>query len=207
MAKSAPDVAVLGAGGHARVIISTLRAANYNPCIVFDDTEDLWGQKSFGVVIDGQISRINDFDQLVVIAIGDNAARQRIASQFECDWLTLIHPFTWVDPTSSVGSGTVVFAGAVIQAAAKVGSHAIVNTRASVGHDCEIGDFTHVASAVHMGGYAKLGTGSVMAVGSTARNGVSIGDWTVVGVGAAVVSDLPDHVVAVGVPARIKQRL
>ena len=36
---------------------------------------------------------------------------------------------------------------------------------------------------------------------------VSVGAWTIVGAGAAVVRDLPANVTAVGVPARvIKQR-
>ena len=42
-----------------------------------------------------------------------------------------------------------------------------------------------------------------MAIGSSVRNKISIGDWTTIGAGAVVVNDVTDHVIAVGVPARV----
>jgi acetyltransferase-like isoleucine patch superfamily enzyme len=40
-------------------------------------------------------------------------------------------------------------------------------------------------------------------MGAKIIQGISIGPWTVVGAGAAVVRDLPANVTAVGVPARV----
>ena len=47
----------------------------------------------------------------------------------------------------------------------------------------------------------------MLGIGSVAIPGVRIGAWTTVGAGAAVVRDVPDRVVAMGVPARVKRRL
>jgi UDP-perosamine 4-acetyltransferase len=42
-----------------------------------------------------------------------------------------------------------------------------------------------------------------MGIGSVAIPGITIGDWTTVGAGGVVVTDLPPQQVAMGVPARV----
>jgi acetyltransferase EpsM len=49
----------------------------------------------------------------------------------------------------------------------------------------------------------NVGEGCYIGMGANVIQGKSIGDWTVVGAGAAVVTDLPANVTAVGVPAAV----
>jgi acetyltransferase-like isoleucine patch superfamily enzyme len=42
----------------------------------------------------------------------------------------------------------------------------------------------------------------MLGVGSVVRDGIVIGEQSVIGAGAVVVSDLPDNVTAYGVPAK-----
>ena len=114
----------------------------------------------------------------------------------------MVHPAAWVDLSVELGPGAVVFAGAVIQPRTVVGAHAIVNTAASIDHDCRIGRFAHLAPGVHLAGTVTVGDGAFLGIGTVAIPGVTIGEWTQVGAGAAVVRDLPARVRAVGVPAR-----
>jgi hypothetical protein len=70
-----------------------------------------------GVPIRGPIEIANHSGfELGIIAIGDNAARMRIARSLNLHWLRLVHSAAWVDPDAKLGTGTVVFAGAIIQA-------------------------------------------------------------------------------------------
>ena len=46
-------IVVIGAGGHARVIISTLRAARQRIAGVYDDDESRWGQNMMGFKVQG----------------------------------------------------------------------------------------------------------------------------------------------------------
>ena len=89
----------------------------------------------------------------------------------------------------------------------RVGVHAIVNTSASVDHECVLGDYSQVTPGVHLGGNVTIGEGAFLGVGAAAIPGVTIGAWSIVGAGAVVVSDLPERILAVGVPARIRKRL
>lgn len=197
----AEGVAVLGAGGHAKVVLGALQALGIEVAGVFDDDPKKKGTRILGFAVDGPFSLFDRSPRRAVLAIGDNAARQRAAAR-EVPWATIVHPAAWVHDSVKVGEGTVVMAGAVVQPDARIGRHAIINTSASVDHDCRLADFVHVAPGSHLSGNTTLGEGAFLGTGSSTRQGIEVGPWAVVGAGAAVVRSLPGHVLAMGVPAR-----
>lgn len=208
--RDAEQVVVIGAGGHAKVVLSTLQACGYTASAIFDDDAAKWGSDLLGVTVQGGISQLSGVRGMpAVIAVGDNAARAAIAGRLPAvEWLTLVHPAAYVHPSVQLGPGTVVFAGAVIQPDSRIGAHVIVNTAASVDHDCCVDDFAHLAPGVHLAGNVTVGRGAFVGMGSVVTPGLRVGDWTTVGAGAAVLTDLPERITAVGVPARplIKER-
>lgn len=197
-------VVVIGAGGHAKVVLATLQACGHTVGAVFDDDPSKWGGDLLGVTVRGGVAQLAGMSGVrAVIAVGDNAARAAIAERLPAvEWLTLVHPAAHVHPSVQLGPGTVVFAGAVIQPESRIGAHVIVNTSASVDHDCVVGDFTHLAPGVHLAGSVRAGRGVFLGIGGVVAPGLRIGDWTTVGAGAAVLTDLPERITAVGVPAR-----
>lgn len=200
-------IAVIGAGGHARVVIGTLQAAGLSAGAVFDDDPSTWDTKILGVPVLGAVGRlIEEGYRRAVIAIGDNAARRRLSTQLrDIEWVTVVHPHTWIHPSVPIGEGTVVFAGAVIQPEARIGRHVIINTGATVDHECIIHDYAHVAPGAHLAGRVEIGEGAFIGIGSSVIQCCKVGAWAVIGAGAAVVRDIPDGVTAVGVPARALQ--
>ena len=82
-------------------------------------------------------------------------------------------------------------AGAVINAAARLGDNVIVNTGAIVEHDCVIGD------------------GSVIGMKSVLLVGCKVGNEALIAAGSVVREndEVPDRVVAAGVPARVNKEL
>jgi len=201
-------VYLLGAGGHAKVVIGTLRALGIEVAGLYDDDATKQGSMCAGVPVLGSISSLTPaMVRECVLAIGDNATRQKLASRMSwVDWLTLVHPSAYQHDSVRLGAGTVVMAGAVVQPDAQIGEHCIINTGATVDHGCVIGDFCHVAPGCSLGGRVTLAEGVFMGIGSVAIQGISVGAWTTVGAGAAVVTDLPDRVLAVGVPARVRRK-
>jgi sugar O-acyltransferase (sialic acid O-acetyltransferase NeuD family) len=203
---NAEPVVVIGAGGHGKVVVSTLLAAGIRVPCVLDDDEEKWGSEIFGVPVRGPVSDEVEYGRIAVLGVGQNEERKRLAGALELDWATVIHPQAWVHPSVHLGAGTVVFAGAIIQPDTVIGRHVIVNTGALIDHDCDVGDYAHVAPGVKLSGGVRLDEGVFLGIGSCVIPGVRVGKWTTVGAGAAVVNDLPSEVTAVGVPARALKR-
>lgn len=199
-------LSIIGAGGHAKVMVAMAVAAGIEHIELYDDgavTDVL------GYLVQGGIAALPDIpDTQAVIAIGGNAIRRRIAQQFaHVTWVSLVHPHSWIAPDVVLGAGSVVMAGSMIQPGARLGQHVIVNTAASVDHDCRLADFVHVAPGTRLAGGVQLDEGVFTGVGSVHLPGTHTGAWSIVGAGGVVQGDLPANTTAVGVPARvIKER-
>lgn len=194
---------ILGAGGHAAVLISTLDAKGYKVAGVWDDDPGLTNTEILGVPILGAIHDLpSEFRGPAAVGIGNNTTRKAIVDQFpQCDWLTLVHPKAVVDPHASIGRGTVVFAGAIVQPRSTIGEHCILNTGCSVDHDCCLGDFCHLAPGARLAGMVTLDEGVFMGIGSSVIPQKTVGVWSTVGAGGVVIRDVPPGRTVVGVPA------
>ena len=202
-------VVVLGAGGHGKVTISTLKAAGCRVTAVYDDDSSRIGTKVYGVPVVGPIAQAESLPPRThaVIGIGSPPIRRRLAEQFDFDWVSAVHPHAYVDPTVEFQEGVLVFAGAVVQPDTFLGRHAIVNTSASIDHDGRIGEYVNISPGVHLSGNVTVGNGAMIGIGASVLQGIRIGAGTVIGGGAAVIRDLPEQVVAVGCPARVIRSL
>ena len=208
------QVFVYGAGGHGKVVADILICNGETEFVGFvDDRDELVGTTVMGfpVVGNGEWLREEAPNSRFAIAIGTGESRvqQLLAarcSRWGIEILTLVHPAATVSRAARLGPGTVVMAGAIINPEATVGAGVIVNSAAVVEHDVEIGDYAHVAPNAAMGGGSRLGAFSHLGLGAAVIQSIRIGSHTIVGAGAVVVKNLPDDVVAMGVPARITGR-
>jgi len=199
-------IAILGAGGHGRVIADCAEAIGWNRIDFFDEV--LTGSVA-GVwrVVGGEGAlreRVADYNA-VVVGVGDNRVRLRLHRELieqGAPLASLIHPKAAVSPHARVGAGTVVFASAVVSIGTIIGDACIINTGAGVDHDCRLADGVHISPGAHLGGGVSVGECSWVGIGASIRHGVAIGGDVGVGAGAAVVGAVPDDVVVVGVPAR-----
>ncbi|GGN08676.1 acetyltransferase [Dyadobacter beijingensis] len=190
-----------GAGGHAKVVVSILSACGERVTGVFDDNRiGLWQPGAH--VIRPYTPDFKGSEKLI-IAIGNNQDRKRIADSVCHAFGKAIHPAAIVDNTVVIGEGTVIVHGAIVQAGSCIGDHVIVNTGAIVDHDCLISDFVHIASAATLCGSVRVGECTLVGAGSVVAPGIAIGKECVIGAGAVVVRDVPDYAKVVGNPARV----
>jgi len=193
---------VVGAGGHAKVVIDAAEAAGHTIAGVVgtsSDAPEILGhpvvRSAEGVTADG-----------FMIAIGDNATRARYFAEYAAAGLApaiVVHPSVIVGTDVELGGGTFVAAGVIINTGARVGADTILNTGCTVDHDCVIGEHSHIGPQAALCGGVTLGEGVLLGVGSCASPSSSVGAWSVVGAGAAIVGELPGRAVCVGVPARV----
>ncbi len=198
---------ILGAGGHAKVILDILNLQGVSVQGFLDDDETLWGQTRLGLSVLGGISTYGDYaPDGLILGIGSNAVRRILVEALGAEvaplWRSAVHPQAVIAESVQAGIGTVVMAGAVINVDTVIGSHCIINTGASVDHDCQLGDYVHIAPGVRLSGGVLVGDDSMLGIGSVVIPGVTIGRGVMVGAGAVVVRDVPNGVTAKGVPAR-----
>lgn len=181
-----------GASGHAKVIIDILTAQGVSVHGLFDDNEAIQGLLSYPVL------RTDRVISPLIISVGDNKTRKKIAESLEVEFGTAIHPSAIVSEHSVIGEGTVVMQNAVIQTSAQIGKHCIINTSASVDHDCIVSDYVHISPNSALCGNVTLGEGTWIGAGSTIIPGVTIGKWCIIGAGSVVTKNIPDFSLAVG---------
>ena len=143
-----------------------------------------------------------------VVAIGDNTARYRVLTREierspHLEAMRVVHPSAVVARSADIGPGSIIMAGVVVSNGCRVGQGALLGTRSSLDHDSVLGDCSSLAPGVTTGGGVRIGDRTAIGLGANVIHGVTIGGNTVVGAGALVVDDLPDGVVAYGVPARV----
>ncbi|XSG74440.1 acetyltransferase [Herpetosiphon llansteffanensis] len=205
-------VIIVGTGGHAREvgeIVQAQHSAGQGGALygMLTDDQSQHGTTSLGIPILGPIAwlatRLAQFS--VIIAIGDNATRQRIAQQFgsELHAAKAISPHAIISPHATIGAGAMLFPNAVVGPLASIGRHSIVNVGASVSHDSTVGAYSNLNPGSRVAGNCQLGEGVALGMGANVIQGRSLGAWTVVGAGAVVIRDLPSHAKAVGVPTRL----
>jgi sugar O-acyltransferase (sialic acid O-acetyltransferase NeuD family) len=190
---------LIGGGGHAKVVLDCLNANHENIVGIFDPRmEGLLGIPSLG-----DYREDIEPDAEVIIAIGDNTIRKRIAMDTKHGFANSIHPSVLLSPKVVLGIGCMIFHRAIIQSGSKIGNHVIVNTGAQIDHDCVVEDFSHVAPGSVLCGSVTVHEGALIGAGSTVIPCKSIGKWAVIGAGSVVISDIPDFAIAVGNPAKI----
>ncbi len=198
---------IVGAGGHAKVVIDALTASGATVRGCVDDNPMLMGREPVrGGPVIGTVADLRNLlraDDKTIVAIGDNAVRCRLARRLGVAFGLAVAPSAVLSRTVATGEGSMILPSVTVNVHAEIATHVILNTSCSVDHDCRIGDFVHIGPGVCMGGGVAIGEGSFLGVGVCVVPGVRIGRWSIVGAGAVVTRDLPDNCTAVGVPARI----
>ena len=200
-------IAIIGAGGHAKVIADVILASGSDQIFgFFDDNSVLWRNTIFGFPVRGPITSWQDhsFDSLV-LGIGNNAVRKKIFDQFKSSgakFATVVHPRAALARGVVLGEGTVVFANVVVNPDTQIGPDCILNTACTVDHDCVLGAHTHLAPGVNVAGDVRVGEGVFAGIGAKVIPRVSVGDWAVIGAGAAVTRDVAAAAKVAGVPAK-----
>lgn len=213
MAADRIRVAIVGSSGHAVAALDALATGSRLEMVGWLDSfrpagEQVEGFPTLGHPDDvAQLTRLHGFDA-VFLGVSHNATRRllwegMLQRHSRLRMEAIVHRSAVVARSASVGAGALIMPGAIVGARCRVGAGAIVNTNASVDHDSVLNEFSSVLPGVVTGGNVRLGTCSCICIGASVSHAVSIGDHTVVGAGAVVLSDLPERVVAYGTPARV----
>src|SRR5690348_8519716 len=204
-------LAIIGAGGHARVVADASFQAGWTEICFFDDrwaeTRDVGPWKVAGTIADFE-GDPGAFDGAIV-AIGDNRARLArhrglVAAGVEI--ATIVHPRAVVSRFAKIGRGSTLLANSVVNCFVQLGEAVIVNTAATVDHDCVLADGVHISPGAHLGGSVMVGEAAWIGIGAAVRHAIMVGHDSIVGAGAVVIGDVGNGTTVGGVPAKTLRR-
>ena len=205
----------IGAGGHAKILVELLEQVGKYEVVGFTDGQrKRWGTEFMGYPILGGDEMLPELHakgvQAAFIGVGAvdgdgtrlRAKLFRQAVDLGFHMPTLIHPMAAISPSATIGVGSVVMAGAVLSADVRVGDNVVVYSGTLIEHDTVVDNHVHMSPGVHLAGGVHIGEGAFIGIGASIIHGIRVGRWTTVGAGTVVLKDLPENIVAVGVPAR-----
>jgi len=191
---------ILGAGGHAAVLMDTLRQQNAEVLALVAPELD-----SNRKVLQGIPHYLKDDDVLAFSpdnirlvngsgSLPGSRLRTKLFSQFIAlgyQFETVVAESAMISPYAELGHGVQVMAGAIIQAGAVIGANSIINSGAIIEHDCIIGAYNHIAPGVTVSGDVITEEHVHIGVGASIIQGIQLGHNVVVSAGVAVTKNIP----------------
>lgn len=205
-------VVILGAGGHAKVLVDAL-IRNAVAIIGLTDRDiEKKGTKITGIEVMGDDEILSRYPPNIVELINGIGSirytdeRRVVYERFKekgYRFSSIIHPSAVIAPDVHLAEGVQIMAGAIIQAGSSIGRNTIVNTGVTVDHDCNVGAHVHLASGAVLSGNVCVEENVHIGTASTLIQGVTIGKSSFIAAGAVVIKDIPSGVTAMGVPAEV----
>jgi sugar O-acyltransferase (sialic acid O-acetyltransferase NeuD family) len=199
---------VIGGGGHAKVLISTLLLQHRRILGFVELKRSVVPLLSVAHLGDDDAVFSHSPDRVRLVngvgSIDSTISRKMVYEKFrekQYVFETVIHPSAIIAVEVHFEDGVEVMAGAIVQPGVSVGSNVIINTGARVDHDCSIDAHAHIAPGVTLSGNVHIGQGAHIGTGACIIQGIKVGEASVVGAGAVVISDVPAGDIVVGIPA------
>jgi UDP-perosamine 4-acetyltransferase len=203
---------LLGAGGHASVLLALVHATGYevagvcDPVLAAEGVPEwhslpvLGGDEALGKLDPQFYSLVNGIGQLP-----GKDMRRRLFEHWHgkgFTFPTLVHPFSWVAEGVAMGAGVQVMAGAVIQPGCAIGDNSTINTGARLDHDCRVGAHVHIAPAATLCGQVTVADHAFIGAGATLVQGLEVGSGATIGAGVTCVRSVAPGEVLIGSPNR-----
>lgn len=142
-----------------------------------------------------------------VIATGDPELRARIYTVLAdrgAQFMTLVHPMSWIASTARIGPGTIVAPFSSVNSNATVGENVAINCNVGIGHDTNVGAHSAISPFAVITGSAVLGEKSFLGSSCVIAPRKVLGRQTTISAGSVVFKNVPDNALARGNPATIE---
>ena len=188
------NLAIIGAGGHGKVIGEIALLNEYENIHFFDDKINEINNFPFSII--GNLTYLKDnlkeYDAFFV-AIGNNKVRHSQLlwlREKKVNIVSLIHPKSTISKFSSLGVGTCVMPNAAINPGTLIKEGVIINTSSSIDHDCIIEDYAHISPNCSLSGNVSIGKFTHLGTGTSVHPGINIGNNVKTGIGSKIFKNI-----------------
>jgi acetyltransferase EpsM len=115
---------------------------------------------------------------------------------------TIIHPTAVISKYAKIGYGTCIQPFVSVGPNTIIGDHVQIFAQSLIGHGSKLDNYCYVANNACIGADVHLMEGAYLGTNATTLEFVKLGKWSITGIGAVVLKDVPDYAKMVGNPAR-----
>lgn len=205
-------IGIIGTGGFAREVLCLINdLGRMKDVVYFLEKEEEWEKNWKNKKIMGiPVKPMSDFLSLenptikIVVGIGIPRIRRTVVRKLPATtrYETLIHPSAIISPWVEIGEGSIICGGCILTCNIKLGQQVHLNLHTTVGHDCVIGSYVTTAPGTNISGTCTIGDSVYFGTSSATKQGISIIENTVIGMGAMVTKNIEEQGTYVGIPAK-----
>ncbi|HEY9357569.1 MAG TPA: acetyltransferase [Arthrobacter sp.] len=203
------ELILIAASGLAREVLAMVRSSGqYDVLGMLDDDPEMAGVTVDGAPVLGPIDDAPKYTHaFLLVCLGSGKAREAAVERLTALGLRESRYATVIDPTVEcpegcrIGRGSILLRNVTLTASVTLGAHVVAMPSVTFTHDDDVADFATFAAGVSLGGGVRIGRAAYLGLNSSVRERTSVGSYATVGMGAAVLSNVPDGETWVGVPA------
>ncbi len=208
------ELILIAASGLAREVLAMVRSSGqYDVVGLLDDDREMAGVTVDGAPVLGTIDDASKYTHaFILVCIGSGKAREMVVDRLsvmglhEARYATAIDPSVQYPEGCRIGRGSILLRNVTLTASVTLGSHVVAMPSVTFTHDDDVADFATFAAGASLGGGVRIGRAAYLGMNSSIRERTSVGAYATVGMGAAVLSNVPDGETWVGVPAHAIDR-
>jgi len=201
---------IYGAGGLGREVWELAQIINkseqrWSQVVFIDDGECVENPRGLPIYTFDETLKKDIDDIEFCIAVGEPEIRRKLYAKLVGNNMkiaTLVHPEVTIPSSTVIGEGSIICKFVSITCDISIGKNVYVHPMACIGHDAHIGDHAVISSFVDVAGNCFVGERSFLAINVVLKQGARVGNDSIVGLASVVHRDIPDHVIALGNPAR-----
>ncbi|MEW9872807.1 acetyltransferase [Arthrobacter sp. HS15c] len=203
------ELLIVSASGLAREVLAMVRSSGqYDVIGILDDDFELLGVSVDGATVLGGIGSVLRYANAnVIVCIESEFEREAAVGRLaqlglpEGRYATAVDPGIPLLDSAFVGQGSILLHNVTVAPAVSLGRHVVAMPNVHLGCDVHIADFATLCAGASLGGGASLGRGVHVGMNSCVREGITVGRYARIGMGAAVESSMPEFATWVGSPA------
>jgi len=215
-------VVILGAGGFAREVQQLIRDINrynnnrdleiINLLGFIDEDKKNLNKTIHGTPVLGDFEWLKNADKDTKLALGIGLPRTKKkfvekTTKINLEFATLTHPDAYIGENVEIGKGVIITAGNYITVDVVIEDYAMINLCCTIGHDTVIRRFVTLSPHCTISGFTIIEAGAELGSSVTTTPGKKIGASSLIGAGSVVAKDIPENVIAAGIPARVIKHL
>lgn len=118
----------------------------------------------------------------------------------------VVDPNACVSPSATLKEGTLISAHTLVSSLAVMEENTLLLPCSVIGHDTVIGAHSFVCCNTAIGGITKVGKRVYIGENAPVKELLTIGDDSIISMGAVIMRDVPDNVIMFGNPARAMRK-